>query len=268
VLAQDWRDKLDATSKDANGRGMAGEMVETFERALALYRSANLIITDEDKFPKGYTALFHILNPTARYHLMLCDPWQTEWHEPNGDCILNGPEILGEANYYMKYCSMYLVGTWRLPVTSANFWQTPTFCKKDGGWAFSEVMPMQWQDIKLYWPWLEDSTLLTLWEQRHEFYAAHYDTVWAQQLRDAESNSFAGSQGLSVELAIIEVNDAVLRGSNARLIYTAMTRSRFILFVQKWRYNGRSEVMEAEHAVFKELAYYRKKIHSWGTSSN
>jgi hypothetical protein len=265
TLCQDWKDKLDASAKDHNNRGMPGEMVSTFERAIAKYYTSTVIITDEDKFPKGYTALFHILNPTAKYHIMMCDPWQTEWHAPDKDCLLNSTDILGEAGYYMKYASMYLVGTWRLSVEIANFWQMPTFSKKDGAMAFTDVMPTQWSDLKKHFPWLNDATLLTLWEEKHTFYASHIDTIWATDLRGGENNSFAGSQGLSVPLSILEVDEKVLRGSDPRMIYTASTRAQYILYVRKWRFNGQNEMQEATHPVFRQLAYYRNRYENSGT---
>nr|AQM32763.1 replicase [Agaricus bisporus virus 6] len=257
VLSQDWKDKLDATYK-VNGRGMPGEMVSTLDRALAKYNSGELIVTDENKFPKGYIAAFHLLNPEARYHLFLADPWQTSWHNPSGG-LLNDPDILGEAELYLKYAKGYLVGTWRLPPNIANFWRMPTFSKMKGGIYFTDVMPTTWNDLVPVLGNVNPETVHRMWVTRKEFYAAHYDTMWADQLRQADTNSYAGSQGLTVPLAIVAVDARVLSGSDPRLIYTAMTRSQYIVIVRQWRENGNNERLAGCHPVFRHLEYYRHK---------
>jgi len=257
ALAQMWRDGLDAL-RVVNGRKMPGMMVTTFEKALAKYAGANLIVTDENRFPKGYMALFHILNPECRFHIFLGDPWQSTWHEPNSDCLLNRTDLLGELEYYMKYCKYYLVGTWR-PTAAANFFGIPTFSRKWTSMHFSNVMPITAEDIFQYFPNVAPDVIIRLWEERGEFYAAHVGTVWADQLRGGDNNTYAGSVGLEFPFAIIEVDEAVLRMADHRLIYTAMTRSQHILFVYKWRNNGRSEAYEEANAVFRELRHYRER---------
>lgn len=257
VLKAAVKDKFDATAKDSRGKTMPGDMIVTLDRALAKNLSAKVIVMDENKFPKGYTALFHYLNPEAEYHIFLADPWQTSWHNPKGG-MLNSPDIVGEAEYYMKYSKCYLVGTWRLPIQIANFWRMPTFSKKSGGWYFSDTMPSTYMDLKIHFPHLTDATVQKLWESRHEFYAAHYDTTWAEQLRQSEANSYAGSQGLEMPLAIVEVDERVLRGSDPRLVYTALTRSQYILIVRKFAINWQNDVNIACHPVFSQLEYYRK----------
>jgi len=164
ALAQMWRDGLDAL-RVVNGRKMPGMMVTTFEKALAKYAGANLIVTDENRFPKGYMALFHILNPDCRFHIFLGDPWQSTWHEPNSDCLLNRTDLLGELEYYMKYCKYYLVGTWR-PTAAANFFGIPTFSRKWTSMHFSNVMPITAEDIFQYFPNVAPDVIIRLWEER------------------------------------------------------------------------------------------------------
>lgn len=259
TLAIDWRDKLDASKKDKFGQAMPGEMVVTFEQALARYRSADLVITDEDKFPKGYHALFHILNPSASHHLFLCDPWQTQWHEPNSDCALNDTDMMGESEYYRKYSSMYMIGTYRLPAYLANFWRMPTWQKGQGAWAFTETVPNSWADLQQYFPWLKSPDLLQMWNARREIVPAHPDTLWADALRpNAGNNTMAGTQGLSTNFTVIHIDERVLKGSDPRLLYTAMTRQRYILFVKKWPDVSRNQVNEVAHPILGALRWYRQ----------
>ncbi|UQS94374.1 MAG: replicase [Brapardiv virus 4] len=262
VLAQDVRNKLDAPAKDEKGRGMPGNMVATFERVLAKSLAGDMLITDENKYPKGYHALVNILCD-VKYNLFLCDPWQTSWHEPNSDCMLNDTNILGEAEYYLKYLKAFMIGTWRLSMVSANFWRMPLYARKAipqrGGWAFMDRMPHSHLDIVDHFPELTTDTCLTLWEERHEFYASHVSTIWASALRDVENNTFAGSQGLTVPLVVIEIDERVLRMADARMIYTPMTRSQYIVFVKRWADNNANDMIEDSHPVFSQLAYYRRR---------
>jgi len=261
VLAQDWRDKLDATKEDNRGRAMPGEMVMTFEKALARVCNSSLVVTDEDKFPKGYLDLLAILSPDIHAFIFLGDPWQSTWHEPNADCLLNDPSIIGNAKYLSQYSGMFMLGTWRYGEGIANFFRQPTFVARDSGFRFCDVMPTKYEEIIQHFPHLVPADLLRMWDTRLELYAAHFDTVWAEQLRGSDAVSFAGSQGLTASLVIIEVDERVLRGSDPKLLYTAMTRAPFILFVQKWGQNGRADLHEASHPIFRILRHYRINYH-------
>jgi len=255
VLAQSWKDGLDALGV-VNGSKLPGTSVLTFEKAIATAAAANLVVTDENRFPKGYMALFHILNPSCRYHIFLGDPWQSSWHEPNSDCLLNRTDLLGELEFYMKYADRYLIGTWR-PTACADFFRMPNFNGKSTSVHFSQVMPQEPKDLEKYFPRLDKQTILSLWKHRGEFYASHVATSWAEQLRGGENNTFAGSVGLEYPFSIIEVDEKVMQMGDPRLIYTAMTRAQHILFVYKWVPNGRTEAICDAHPIFRELEWYR-----------
>jgi hypothetical protein len=254
-IAQDYRDNLDATTPDKKGKKMPGDMVLTWETALAKYAAAELIITDENKYPPGYVAMFHILNPSSKAHLFLGDMWQASWHWPK-PTTLN--DEISELEYYSKYAKGYIVGTYRYAGLSAAFFRTPSYSKREGGWAFTRAVPTVWTALKQYFPWENDATLLDMWERRQEYTAAHFQAEFAEEIRGSEARSYSGSIGVTTPLAIIHIDDSVMRGSDPRLIYTAMTRSWNILFVIGWVHNRTSEYLEAIHPVFSKLAYYRQ----------
>jgi hypothetical protein len=258
TLQQDWRDKLDATG-GKTGKKLMGDAVPTWERALAKDCSGFVAFTDENKFPKGFHALYHLLNPQVKYHVFLCDPWQSSWHSPT-QTALNDPSIAGEAEFYMNNAIAYLVGTWRFKAPTADFFRMPSFCKQTCGWSFIDFMPNSLIDILPCFPKLSAASVSQLWQERVELFAAHFGVAWAEALRSSDAVSFAGSQGLSAGLTIIEVDQRVASyGSDPRLFYTAMTRSKFIIFVRTWRENGRTEYDVKKHPILSQLEYYRKK---------
>jgi hypothetical protein len=254
-IAQDYRDKLDATTPDARGRKMHGDMVVTWESALARYAGAELIVCDENKYPPGYIALFHILNPTAKTQLFLGDAWQASWHWPKPTAL---NDEVSELEFYAPRSKGFIVGTWRFAGLSACFWRMPSYSNRKGAWAFTRAIPNIWTGLQQYFPWENDATLLDMWERRQEYTAAHFQAEFAEEMRGSEARSYSGSIGVTTPLAIIHVDDAVMRGSDPRLIYTAMTRSWNILFVINWVHNRTSEYLEAIHPVFSKLAHYRR----------
>jgi hypothetical protein len=258
VLAQDVRDKLDATTKDAKtGKALPGNCVTTFESTLAKGLGAETMILDENKFPKGYIALMCLLNPDIRNVIFLCDPWQTSWHEPNPDCLLNDNSLPGEAEFYVKYMRQYLIGSWRLGIEGCNFWRMPSFGTRDTQWAFMDFMPTKYEDLKPHFPWMSDATLVDLWTRRFEFYAAHVDVMWAEQLRKAEFASFAGSQGLTCPLFIVEVDLKVAKIDDPRMLFTVTTRGQYIIFVKRWTNNGGENNEIESNPVLRVLEHYR-----------
>jgi len=260
VLEQDWRDKLDApTPVRPGGKGMPGGMVSTYETTLAKGCWAHVMMQDEDKFPKGYLALKALLFPQTKYHVMFCDPYQSERHEVNPDCLLNDADIPGEAKFYFQYCQQYFIGTWRFGPNIANFWRMPSYNNHRGGFHFTRKALVSWQSLMEFFPKKTPSELEALWRERKEFYAAHFASVWAGQMREGEFNTYAGSQGLTAPLAILEVDSAVLRGGMHKLIYTAMTRAKDLIIWVKYAENGMDQRYEAEHPIFKKLKYYRER---------
>lgn len=258
VLATDWRDKLDAQGSGGNGK-LTGQTVVTLDVALAKDVSGHLVVTDEDRFPKGFHALYGYLNPQVKYHLFMCDPWQSQWHNPSPSA-LNDPDIAGEAQFYMNYASYYIVGTWRFGGIAALFFRMPSFGKQgDSNYVFMDTMPTVHTDLLEHFPHMTEASVAELWQGKAELYAAHFKKVVAGALRQSDAVTFTGSQGLSRKLVIIEVDDNVIQGADSRILYTAMTRAPNIVFVRKWRENGRSEYHVAAHPIFSQLEYYRKR---------
>jgi len=254
-LRRDWADKLDAMSRDNNGKAMDGTMLSTWESALAKYISSQTLVLDENKYPPGYIAMYAILNPTVKNIVFLGDPWQANWHWPT-PTRLN--EELSEMQYYMNYAKGYIIGTWRFAGMSAAFWRMPSYSRNLGNWAFTRAIPATWEALKQYFPWENDSTLLDMWAERQEYTAAHFQAQFAEEIRQSDARSFSASIGVTVPLAIIHIDEGVLRGSDCRLIYTAMTRSWNIIFVINWVHNRTAEQHMARHPVFSKLEYYRQ----------
>jgi len=259
VLAGDWKDKLDAQGTSSPGAKLPGDTIATLDRALAKNVYGHVIFTDENKFPKGYHSLLGFINNQTKYFVFMCDPWQSSWHHPT-PTSLNDPGILGEAEFYMNKAKFFIAGTWRFSGLTANFWRMPSFGKETtGGYIFMDTMPSTHLDLLEHMPYLREADVFVLWEQRTELYAAHFRKLSSDSSRQSDSVTFTGSQGLSKKMVIIEIDDTVIMGGDPRIIYTAMTRSRFIVFVRKWRPNGRSEMAVAAHPVFSKLEHYRQE---------
>lgn len=260
TLAIDWRDKLGVRDKDpVTGRPTPGRYISTYERCLADGNWGWVMIFDEDKYPKGYPDLVAALFPWVSHFIFLCDPYQTEWHEPNPTCHLNSPEILGNANFLFPLTSQYIFGTWRLPKNIANFFRLPTWNSGVGSFHFSETHLHQWEDLM---PFLghryDPAGLQELWKRRMNFVSSHAAKSWMEQLNEGDTITFAGTQGLSVELAIIEVDIRVLRWADARMIFTAMTRSSELIFICTYQNDGMTQMLIHEHPIFSQLLKYRE----------
>jgi len=261
VLAQDWRDKLDATQKiklpGKDARAMPSENCVTWEVALAKYLSAPLVVMDENKYPKGYMALHAILNPTSKVYLFMNDPWQVTWHNPKPTNI-NSEDILGEAELYMKYANQFLLGTWRFSGGVANFFRMPSWTNSQSEVHFSATEPLTALSLSPFFPQLSDAELHDLFKARHVFEASHYQSEMTGKLQITESESFSGSVGLTVPLAILNVREMSLEIMDPRMLYTPMTRSKRLILVYCWSKNGRNEQNEMNHPIFGPLKHYRQ----------
>lgn len=258
-IAQDWRDAVDATKKDSRGRALPGPMVMTFEKAMTEYQAADTVVFDEDKYPKGFIALFNILNQEVRHNIFCFDPMQASWHNPNADTLLNDPNILGEGDTYMRFCHEYLWGTWRFGGFLANFFRLPTFSKKEGHIAFLDHLPANPHDVHACFPWLSAEACVLMFESKQIYHSSHIKAVVGEALMTAEHTTLSGSIGRTVDLAIVPVDDGMLQGSDPALSYTAMTRSPYLIMVKQWRNVGRNEYLEHHHPVLGKLAHYRQK---------
>jgi hypothetical protein len=253
AIADDYRAKLDATT-EINGKKMFGAMVSTWEKAIAYSYTSTMMVADENKYPPGYIALYHILNPECKAQLFLGDAWQASWHSPT-PTKLN--DQISEMEFYSQYTKGYILGTWRFAGMSAAFWRMPSYSKVKGNWAFSDFIPTSWEQLRPHFPTENDATLLAMFKGAGEIHPAHYDTIVAEELRGSDAMSYSSSIGKTLPLAIIVIDERVINGGDCKLIYTAMTRSANILFVRSWRPNGQTEQKVAFHPVFSVLEKYR-----------
>ncbi len=257
ILRQDWKDKLAVLDKDpVTGRGAPNTLVNTFETAIANQTWGHLMVFDEDKYPKGYMALIALLFPWVKYFIFLCDRYQSEWHEPNANCLLNDSSILGNGAFYSNLNQVYLVGTWRFGPNIANFWRMPTFNSHEGGFHFTETEPKSWQELKNFFPHMTDEAVHTMWEHKAMFYASHAAAQWAEDMKNISATTFSGSQGLSVPLAIVEVDARVLKMSDYRITYTVLTRAQNVIVIRSYADTGQNRSYLQSHEVWRELMWY------------
>ncbi|UQS94369.1 MAG: replicase [Bramycfau virus 3] len=258
VLADDWRAKLGVRDPNpATGKGTPFHYVTTFERTLASGCWGWLMVWDEDKFPKGYMDLVMFLFPHVKTFAFCCDRYQTEWHEPNSKCRLNDPNILGNARLMTAVNKVYIRGTMRGGPGVANFQRTITFNNHPGGYHFTEVMPKQWADIQPFFPGLSEDQIKALWKDCDFYYAAHVNVHWAEQLAGQDAVTFAGSQGLTSELAVVEIDMRVIKMTVYRLLHTVLNRARNYIIVCNYVNDGTLNRWVDANAILKELLWYK-----------
>jgi hypothetical protein len=259
VLAGDYKQKLGVQTPDKlTGRGAPGNVVTTFEKALVDQAWAFTVVTDEDKYPKGYHALMAIMFPWIRHHIFMCDRYQSEWHEPNDKCQLNDADMLGEAAFYSQYSKQYFIGTWRFGPNIANFFRMPTFNQDQGQFHFSETDLKRWEDLKPYFPNSNEVDLKRKWDTAAWFYASHAGKTWASEMKGRDVDTFAGSQGLSAELAFVEVDVRCLRMVDYRIWYTVLTRAKDVIILKSFINDGINAANLQANEVLRKLFYYHE----------
>jgi len=263
TLAIDWRDKLGVRDKDpVTNRPTPGRYVSTFERCVADGNWGWVMVLDEDKYPKGYIDLLAALFPWVGHFIFMCDPYQTEWHEPNSACHLNDPATLGNAAFLFPHATRYLFGTWRLPQNIANFFQLPTWNRGEGSFHFAVSPPKTWTDLAQYFGHrYDEGGLQELWKRRMMMVSSHAAKSWVDALAEADSATFSGSQGLSVELAIVEIDVRVLRLTDPKMIFTVLTRAKEVLLVCSYSLDGTTQLLIEANPVFRQLLKYRQTYH-------
>jgi len=262
TLAQDWKNKLGVQTKDPlTGKGTPSSYVCTFEKCLTEQSWGWVMIFDEDKFPKGYMSLVALIFPWVKYFIFLSDEYQSEWFEPNTKCLLNDVTILGNASFYQQYSDTYLIGSWRFGPGIANFMRMPSFSKHQGGFHFCTEPPKNADELRPYFPHDTDVELQDKWDNAEMFYAAHARKAWATEMTQREATTFSGSQGLTAPLAIIEVDAAVLKLTDYRLIHTVLSRAQDVLIVCVYRQGGLDLAHLQAHAIWSQLMKYRESYY-------
>ncbi|UQS94371.1 MAG: replicase [Brapardiv virus 1] len=237
-LKEDWVPKICAKEKNSLGLTLKQNNICTFEKVLTTDSPKQLVVQDEDKFPKGYKATLAIINPSVRFFIHLGDRYQSQRHEPNKDCLLNGPEMLGEGDFYSQYTSKYLLGTWRFGPNIANLFLLPSFSKDKGGIHFTDDPPSSPQELKRFLPWMSDEDLETSYLHMGRYVPSHAAKVWQEELTGSTTDTYSGSQGESVDVALVTLDNGAVQLTDYRIGFTVMTRAKNVIIVCKFDKHG------------------------------
>jgi hypothetical protein len=186
-------------------KGAPRAILDTFEGAL--FHTSGLVVLDEiTKYPPGYLDLLLSLDPMVTHVIVLGDPTQNAWHEPNVDCVLNNQgQYEPEALHLSRYAQHFGVGTRRLAVKIATFLDMPTLSKDTrSGFSFPRVAPFGWTRIVPSRKAVDD----------------------AMTLAAVEAFTSSSSQGLTRPNIAIIINATVLSNLSYPMLWTALTRSK------------------------------------------
>jgi len=251
VLNQDWKDKIRAQEK-INNRGLPDAYCCTYEKALAKGFPCKVFITDEDKMPPGYMELKAYLSPTTSHFIRLGDRFQARWHDPNGDCLLNGDTSEGE--FFSEWAEYYIQGTWRFGGQWANFFRMPTFATTDTKVFLAEMVPTTGAQLSLF---LRDKRLdecNALHDVALTLYPSDAQVRAATALTAADVVSHSGSQGRGEDLVYVILDETALKAEDLRTLYACLTRVKKYMIIGL-TYNRSSENLarEASHPLFSRL---------------
>lgn len=251
VLNQDWKDKIRAQEK-INNRGLPDAYCCTYEKALAKGFPCKVFITDEDKMPPGYMELKAYLSPTTSHFIRLGDRFQARWHDPNGDCLLNGDTSEGE--FFSEWADYYIQGTWRFGGDWANFFRMPTFAAVDTKVFLAEMIPTTGAQLSLF---LRDKRLdecNALHDVALTLYPSDAQVRAATALTAADVVSHSGSQGRGEDLVYVVLDETALKAEDLRTLYACLTRVKKYMVIGL-TYNRSSENLarEASHPLFSRL---------------
>jgi len=254
TLAKDWRDKLDVQAKDPlTKRGAPNTTVTTFEVTLAKGAWGWVMVFDEDKYPKGYLDALMLLFPWVTLWVFACDNLQSEWHEPEDRCQLNSPDIWGNARRWSSQIQgKKIIGTWRLAPDVAALFNLPTTSSSRGHIGFTTIMPTSWLQIKQIYPFLTDIDAQHMFANRDIYSPGDANKRWVASQHGYEADTYAGSQGLTAPLSIIQVTRSSWSLSDPRILYTVLTRSSYpVLYIESepygndWNVIGQSKIWTA-----------------------
>jgi hypothetical protein len=262
TLREDWSKKINVMQKlKMTKKGTPAEYCTTYETALIKQQWGWICVFDEDKYPKGYFDLFAFLFPWVRYFIVLGDLYQSQRHEPNEKCLLNDPSVLGNCEFLTRSLNppkplMYLHGTWRFGPNIANFFRLPTFSSHPGSMHFTQESITTVDCLRKFFPGHHIDDLNRMWVTRDTYVPSHAAKAWNEELKGREADTFAGSQGLSCELAIIEIDARTLRLSDPRIIFTVMSRAQYIIFHLAIPMTGEHRQVIANNPIWSHLFYY------------
>jgi len=198
-------DLLDMQAKcGLTGKGTPHEYLDTFENAL--FHSSGLVIIDEiTKYPPGYVDMLLLLDTKCTHVIVLGDPTQNAWHEPNANCILNDGVVSSEAEHFSTYAGHFGVGTRRLCQKVAGFLGIPTVSNDSRSGFLVRKTPMEgWTRIVPSQRMVDDCITL----------------------KAVQAFTSSGSQGRTFPKVNIIINSIVLKNAGYASLWTALTRSR------------------------------------------
>jgi hypothetical protein len=236
----------------------------TFEKVLSEGVYGNVMIMDEDKFPKGYTAALALLRPHVKYFIRLGDRYQSQWHEPNSDCQLNDPSLLGEGDFYSQYSNEYLIGVWRYGIGIANFFRQPTFNKCGGGFHFTDVMPKTPEQLQDFFPFKGKDEIQEIYKEALWCVGSHNAKSWATELNSMSFDTFTGTQGKEAYLCVAELSNGVLTFSDPRILYTLFTRAKHVILVANFNRHGQYRASLEANPILGPL-YRHEEFYRLGT---
>jgi hypothetical protein len=236
VLREDWAIKLDVKSpKGPLKRPTPSNYVMTFDTAMADQKSANIMVLDEYKFSKGYMDLLAWCFPDATHFIYLGDEDQCEKHEVSNDCDLNDPRYPSEGTYFSRYCTQYLVGTWRFDGILANILQMPSFVKHGSKLFFSDSLLTNKRHLEPFFPHYNDDEIESLWKNSITCVPGEADIIANRSTNSNDAVTYVGSQGLTEVVTFLVVTHVTAKACDIKSIYTAFTRStHVIIVVQRW----------------------------------
>ncbi|UQS94373.1 MAG: replicase [Brapardiv virus 3] len=237
-LKEDWVPKICARDKNSMGLTMRQRQICTFEKVLTTETPCSVVVQDEDKFPKGYKATVALINPASKFFIHLGDRYQSQRHEPNKDCLLNSPDMLGEGDFYSQYSCKYLLGTWRFGPNIANLFLLPTFSNDRGGIHFTDIPPANASDLLEFLPWMTMDEAEVAFTHMGRYVPSHAAKLWTEEITGASTDTYAGSQGESVDVALVTLDNAAVQMSDYRIGFTVMTRARNVIIVSKYDHHG------------------------------
>jgi hypothetical protein len=233
VLREDWATKIGMTEKTKNGRPSPKAMCLTLELALATTASASLLVMDENKYPPGYLELMCLLKPAITNVIFCGDIFQGAWHEPEGDCPLNGDKSTLEM--LRPHCDFFVWGSMRFGSALGTLFCTPTKYEHiGGGLRFTDAQVTDWQDLRRVYPESKfTDDMLKDWFSNHTLLEASKASVSANDMLNLmDSQTMSSSQGLTVKLSIVNISMTVVNLIGKEILWVALTRApRCIIYV-------------------------------------
>jgi hypothetical protein len=222
------------------------------------------MIFDEDKYQKGYIDLVALLFPWVRRFVFMGDRYQGGHHEPNTDCKLNDPEKLGNMAMLAPLSARYITGTWRCSAPIANLTRTPSFSRGHGLLAFAHVTPNNGRDLEPFFPNKSPEELERLSKQAGRYLCSEARVAWSSALSGNPGTTFAGSQGLTSPLSIVEVDDTVLRYVSPEITHAVLTRSNNLIVVVKLVSGGHHDQLILMNEIWSKVLSYRHEYFANG----